>query len=78
MAKHRCAILDDYQSVALKMADWSKVAGDLEIEVFSEPLGGAEAVAQTLKGFAIICAMRSMCLRPSRKPCRKHRHDHHI
>jgi len=58
MAKHRCAILDDYQSVALKMADWSKVADDLEIEVFSEPLGGAEAVAQALKGFAIICAMR--------------------
>ena len=29
MAKHRCAILDDYQSVALNMADWSKVAGDL-------------------------------------------------
>ena len=39
MAKHRCAILDDYQSVALKMADWSKVAGDLDIKVFSEPLG---------------------------------------
>jgi phosphoglycerate dehydrogenase-like enzyme len=58
MAKHRCAILDDYQSVALKMADWSKVAGDLEIKVFSEPLGGADAVARALKGFEIICAMR--------------------
>ncbi len=58
MAKHRCAILDDYQSVALEMADWSKVAGDLDIKVFSAPLGGAEAVAQALKGFEIICAMR--------------------
>jgi hypothetical protein len=48
MAKHRCAILDDYQSVALKMADWSKVAGDLDIKVFSEPLGGPEAVARAL------------------------------
>jgi phosphoglycerate dehydrogenase-like enzyme len=58
MAKHRCAILDDYQSVALKMADWSKVAGDLDIKVFSAPLGGPDAAAQALKGFEIICAMR--------------------
>jgi phosphoglycerate dehydrogenase-like enzyme len=58
MAKHRCAILDDYQSVALKMADWSKVADDLDVTVFSVPLGGAEEVARALKGFAIICAMR--------------------
>jgi phosphoglycerate dehydrogenase-like enzyme len=58
MAKHRCAILDDYQSVALKMADWSKVATDLDITVFSEPLGGPDEVARALKGFGIICAMR--------------------
>jgi phosphoglycerate dehydrogenase-like enzyme len=58
MAKHRCAILDDYQSVALKMADWSKVAGDLEIKVFSEPMSGPEEVARALAGFAIVCAMR--------------------
>jgi phosphoglycerate dehydrogenase-like enzyme len=58
MAQHRCAILDDYQSVALKMADWSKVAPDLDIKVFSEPLGGPDEVARALAGFAIICAMR--------------------
>jgi D-3-phosphoglycerate dehydrogenase len=58
MAKHRCAILDDYQSVALKMADWSKVAGDLEIKVFSEPMSGPDEVARALAGFAIVCAMR--------------------
>ena len=58
MAKHRCAILDDYQSVALEMADWSKVAGDLDIKVFSAPLGGPDAVARALEGFAIVCAMR--------------------
>src|SRR6202166_442524 len=58
MAKHRCAILDDYQSVALKMTDWSKVAGDLDFKVFSEPLGGPEEVARALNGFAIVCAMR--------------------
>jgi D-3-phosphoglycerate dehydrogenase len=58
MAKHRCAILDDYQSVALKMADWSKVAGDLDITVFSEPFAGPDAAAAALKAFEIICAMR--------------------
>ncbi|HEY3642562.1 MAG TPA: D-2-hydroxyacid dehydrogenase family protein [Xanthobacteraceae bacterium] len=58
MAKHRCAVLDDYQSVALKMADWSKVERDLDIKVFSAPLDGPDAVARALKGFAIICAMR--------------------
>jgi phosphoglycerate dehydrogenase-like enzyme len=58
MAKHRCAILDDYQSVALKMADWSKVMPDLDIKVFSEPMGSPEEVARALQGFAIVVAMR--------------------
>ena len=58
MAKHRCAVLDDYQSVALRMADWSKVERDLDIKVFSAPLGGPDAVARALQGFGIICAMR--------------------
>ncbi len=38
----RCAILDDYQNVVLKVADWSKVKGDVEIKVFNEHLGGPE------------------------------------
>lgn len=58
MAKHRCAILDDYQNVALKMADWSMVASDLDIKVFNDPLGGPDEVARALEGFAIVCAMR--------------------
>jgi len=58
MAKHRCAILDDYQNVALKIADWSKVAADLDVKVFNAPLGGPDEVARALQGFAIVCAMR--------------------
>ena len=54
----RCAILDDYQNVALSFADWSKVAGDIEIEVFNEHLGSADQVIAALRGFPIICAMR--------------------
>jgi D-3-phosphoglycerate dehydrogenase len=58
MAKQRCAILDDYQNVALTTADWSKVAGELDIKVFNEPLGGPDQVAAALAGFGIVCAMR--------------------
>jgi phosphoglycerate dehydrogenase-like enzyme len=54
----RCAILDDYQNVALTMADWSKVKGDVEIKVFNEHLGAADKVIAALKDFAIICATR--------------------
>ena len=58
MPRHRCAILDDYQNVALKSADWSKVAGDLDCKVFNEHLGGQENVIKALQGFEIVCAMR--------------------
>jgi phosphoglycerate dehydrogenase-like enzyme len=54
----RCAILDDYQNVALKMADWSALKGKAEITVFNEHLGEAANVIKTLKDFDIICAMR--------------------
>jgi phosphoglycerate dehydrogenase-like enzyme len=54
----RCAILDDYQNVALSMADWSKVEGDVQITVFNEHLGSAGHVITALKDFAIVCAMR--------------------
>jgi phosphoglycerate dehydrogenase-like enzyme len=54
----RCAILDDYQNVALTMADWSKVKSDIDIRVFNKHLGAADSVAAALQGFAIVCAMR--------------------
>jgi phosphoglycerate dehydrogenase-like enzyme len=54
----RCAILDDYQNVALTMADWSKVEADVELKVFKEHLGAADEVVAALKDFAIVCAMR--------------------
>src|SRR5437588_11141014 len=58
MSRYRCAILDDYQNVALSAADWSKVSGDLEIEVFNTHLGAADKVIAALQGFDIVCAMR--------------------
>src|SRR3984885_762611 len=54
----RCAILDDYQDVVLKVADWSKVKDDLDIKVFNEHLGGPDKVIAALQGFQIVIAMR--------------------
>src|SRR5262245_1028279 len=58
MLRHRCAILDDYQDITLKVADWSKVSADLDIKVFKEHLGGQDNVIKALQGFDIVCAMR--------------------
>jgi D-3-phosphoglycerate dehydrogenase len=54
----RCAILDDYQNVVLKFADWSKIKTDFDIKVFNEHLGGADKVVAALRGFQIVVAMR--------------------
>lgn len=60
----RCAVLDDYQNVALKLADWSRVAGDAEVKVFNESLGDTGQVAKALAGYAIVCLMRERTLFP--------------
>ncbi len=54
----RAAILDDYQNVAMKMADWSALSQDVELKVFNTPLGGPDAVIKALQGFAIVVGMR--------------------
>ena len=46
----RCAILDDYQNVVLKVADWSKVNGDVDVTVFNEHLGGPDEVIARAAG----------------------------
>ncbi len=54
----RAAILDDYQNVALKLADWSPVAKDVDITVFDKPFAGPDEAIKALQGFAIIVGMR--------------------
>ena len=54
----KLAILDDYHSVALNVADWSPVEQAVHISVFEAHLGDAEAVVRALEGFDIIVAMR--------------------
>ena len=54
----RIAILDDYQSVALTMADWSPVQQRAEVTVFSDHLTDEDALAQRLVSFDVLCVMR--------------------
>jgi phosphoglycerate dehydrogenase-like enzyme len=53
----RIAILDDYQSVARSMADWSRIGPDVEIESFDRHLSEEEA-SVALKPFDVLCIMR--------------------
>ncbi len=52
------AILDDYQNVALGMADWSGLQTDHKIVVFNERLPDMEAAARALGEFDVIGVMR--------------------
>src|SRR5262245_33896659 len=54
----KIAILDDYQNVALKMADWSALAARASITVFNDHLADPEAVVDRLAPFDIVCVMR--------------------
>ncbi|MDN5928027.1 MAG: D-2-hydroxyacid dehydrogenase family protein [Hyphomicrobiales bacterium] len=53
----RCAILDDYQEVALAMADWSALEGKVGLETFADHIQPG-ALPDRLAGFDIIVAMR--------------------
>src|SRR6195952_4779034 len=58
MTRLRCAILDDYLDVALKVADWPPIAARVDVTVFNQPFATTEAAASALNDFEIICAMR--------------------
>lgn len=54
----RIAILDDYQNVALDLADWKRLPDGATITVFNEHLGDENHIARALADFDIICLMR--------------------
>jgi phosphoglycerate dehydrogenase-like enzyme len=54
----KIAILDDYQNVALRVADWSPVASRAEISVFNDHVADPEALVKRLQPFDVICVMR--------------------
>src|SRR5260221_5494604 len=52
------AILDDYQNVALRLADWSGVRRHAEITVFNDHVAEPSAVVERLRPFDVVCVMR--------------------
>src|SRR5438093_4185942 len=54
----RVAVLDDYQGVALEMADWSALAPDCRVQVFRDHLIDRDALADRLREFEIVTCMR--------------------
>ena len=54
----KVAILDDYQDVALRLADWSAVRRRAEITVFNDHFADPAAVVERLRPFDIVCVMR--------------------
>jgi phosphoglycerate dehydrogenase-like enzyme len=58
MTRLRCAILDDYQNVALQLADWAPLADRVTTTVFDTPFASPDAAIAALQDFEIVCAMR--------------------
>src|SRR5712692_5765827 len=63
----RLSILDDYQGVALDMADWSPVKGrGVEIAVERHAFADEDAVVRSLAGSELVAAMRERTAFPKR------------
>lgn len=54
----KIAILDDYQNIAMKIADWSSLSEKHDIDVFNDHLSEFELLVQRLYPYDIICVMR--------------------
>ncbi|NHN31852.1 D-2-hydroxyacid dehydrogenase family protein [Paenibacillus agricola] len=57
-SKLRCAVLDDYQQVALDMGDWSAIADQVEVTVFNEHVDEEDTLVNMLNDYDIIVIMR--------------------
>src|SRR5260370_10708103 len=63
----RLSILDDFQGVALDMADWSGVRDrGVEIAVERHPFADEDDVVRSLADSEIVCAMRERTAFPKR------------
>ncbi|MEU2071239.1 D-2-hydroxyacid dehydrogenase family protein [Streptomyces anulatus] len=56
--KLRCAVIDDFQSVATTVVDWSPVTADVEVVSFTEHLATEDEAATALADFDIVVTLR--------------------
>jgi phosphoglycerate dehydrogenase-like enzyme len=60
------AILDDYQNVALAMADWSRVLQSATVTVFNDHVADEATLIERLLPFDVVCVMRERTPLPRR------------
>lgn len=58
MAQVQVAILDDYQNVAMEMADWTGVADRADITVFNDHVADPDELVNRLSPFDVVFVMR--------------------
>jgi phosphoglycerate dehydrogenase-like enzyme len=61
----RIAILDDYQGLALELADWSVLGDAVSVQVFTEPASSEAVLVERLQDFDVIVAMRERTAFPA-------------
>jgi hypothetical protein len=68
----KIAILDDYQNVALSIADWSAVAKKADITVFNDHIEHTDALIERLLRSTLFasCASARLCAATSSNVCR--------
>jgi len=54
----KIAVLDDYQDVALGLADWSTLTRRAQLDVFNDHLAASDAVVERLLPYDVVCVMR--------------------
>jgi phosphoglycerate dehydrogenase-like enzyme len=57
-ARVQVAVLDDYQNVAMTMADWSPVTARADVKVFTDHVADPDAVVARLTPFDVVFVMR--------------------
>lgn len=58
VARMQVAVLDDYQNVALQMADWTSVTERADLTVFTDHLSDPDELIERLAGFDVVMVMR--------------------
>jgi len=54
----RIAILDDYQNIALELADWASLGDRVEVTVFNDHVSDRDEIVTRLLTFDVVCVMR--------------------
>ncbi len=58
MKKFKVAVLDDYQNVTRRFANWEELSEKIELKIFNEYIGGDHNFLEKLFDYDILCLMR--------------------